>query len=90
MESKRVKLGPLDSAKRVGVENRWVYRQLKAGKMEANLAMKVSQILMNQKGMVESADTEARLAQIEERIADLVTKDSTNVVTFKKKSAFDL
>ena len=58
--------------------------------MEANLAMKVSQILMNQKGMVESADTEARLAQIEERIADLVTKDSTNVVTFKKKSAFDL
>ena len=52
--------------------------------------MKMSQILMNQRGMVESTDLETKLAQLEERIVDLAAKGTTNVVTFKKRTAFDL
>jgi hypothetical protein len=42
--------------------------------MDPTLAMKMSQILMNQRGMVESTVTENRLAQLEERLVDLATK----------------
>jgi len=66
MADKRIKLGPLNTAGAVASENRWVYRQLKAGLMEGTLAMKMSQILMNQRGMIESAEIEKRLAELEE------------------------
>ena len=90
MATKRIKLGPLNTAGAVASENRWVYRQLKAGNMEANLAMKMSQILMNQRGMVESTEIENRLAQFEERLIDLASKGNTNIVQFKKAGGFDV
>jgi hypothetical protein len=90
MEKRRIKLGPLNTAGAVASENRWVYRQLKAGNMDPTLAMKMSQILMNQRGMVESTVTENRLAQLEERLVDLATKGNTNVVQFKKAGGFDI
>ena len=74
MGNKRIKLGPLNTAGAVASENRWVYRQLKAGNMEATLAMKMSQILMNQRGMVESTEIENKLAQLEERVGGLSTR----------------
>ena len=84
MGNKRIKLGPLNTAGAVASENRWVYRQLKAGNMEATLAMKMSQILMNQRGMVESTEIEDKLAQLEERVVDLINKADANVVKFRK------
>ena len=84
MGNKRIKLGPLNTAGAVASENRWVYRQLKAGNMEATLAMKMSQILMNQRGMVESTEIENKLAQLEERVVDLINKGDGNVVKFRK------
>ena len=89
MATKRIKLGPLNTAGAVASENRWVYRQLKAGNMDQNLAMKMSQILMNQRGMVESTDTEERLGKLEERITDVLNKDA-NVVKFRKASGFEI
>ena len=84
MATKRIKLGPLNTAGAVASENRWVYRQLKAGNMEGTLAMKMSQILMNQRGMVETTDVEVRLAGLEERLTDVLASSPTNIVRFKK------
>ena len=89
MANKRIKLGPLNTAGAVASENRWVYRQLKAGNMEATLAMKMSQILMNQRGMVESTEIENKLSQLEERVVALVTNGDGNVVKFRKAQPLD-
>ena len=90
MASKRIKLGPLNTAGAVASENRWVYRQLKAGNMEGTLAMKMSQILMNQRGMVETTDVEVRLAGLEERLTDVIATNPSNIVRFKKAGGFDI
>ena len=52
--------------------------------MEGTLAMKMSQILMNQRGMIESAEIESKLDQLEERLADLINQGDGNVVKFRK------
>jgi hypothetical protein len=52
--------------------------------MDPTLAMKMSQILMNQRGMVESTDTENRLAQLEERLVELANSGDGNVIRFRK------
>ncbi|HEX2446605.1 MAG TPA: hypothetical protein VHK26_00255 [Methyloceanibacter sp.] len=91
MEKKRIKLGPLDTAGSVAAENRWVYRQLKAGAMEPNLAMKMSQILMNQRGMVETSDVENKITALEKKLTDLLNKGAgSNVVRFRKSGGFDI
>jgi hypothetical protein len=84
MADKRIKLGPLNTAGAVASENRWVYRQLKAGHMEGTLAMKMSQILMNQRGMIESTEIETKLGQLEARLVDLINNGDGNVVRFRK------
>jgi hypothetical protein len=83
MADKRIKLGPLNTAGAVASENRWVYRQLKAGLMEGTLAMKMSQILMNQRGMIESAEIEKRLGELEERMGDLGNRGDRTVIRFR-------
>jgi hypothetical protein len=82
MANKRIKLGPLDTPGSVASENRWIYRQMKVGysdptsQIDLNKLMKMSQVLMNQKGMIESSDIDARLKAFEEEMAEL--KQSQN------------
>ena len=48
MGNKRIKLGPLNTAGAVASENRWVYRQLKAGNMEGRSVTKSSSNSLHQ------------------------------------------
>jgi hypothetical protein len=58
-------IGPLDTAGSVAVENARVYKELRRGRIEPSLASRLSQILINQRVILESFDAEKRIAQLE-------------------------
>jgi len=65
MPQQRKRIGPLDTAGSVAVENAKVYKELRRGRIEPSLASRLSQILINQRVILESFEAEKRLAQLE-------------------------
>ena len=65
MASQRKRIGPLDTAGSVAVENAKVYKELRRGRIEASLASRLSQILINQRVIIETWEAEKRIAQLE-------------------------
>jgi actin-like ATPase involved in cell morphogenesis len=61
----RKRIGPLDIAGSVAVENAKVYKELRRGRIEPSLASRLSQILINQRVILESFEAEKRIAQLE-------------------------
>ena len=64
MPQQRKRIGPLDTAGSVAVENAKVYKELRRGRIEPSLASRLSQILINQR-VIESFEAEKRIAQLE-------------------------
>ena len=64
MPQQRKRIGPLDTAGSVAVENAEVYKELRRGRIEPSLASRLSQILINQR-VIESFEAEKRIAQLE-------------------------
>jgi hypothetical protein len=61
----RKRIWPLDTAGSVAVENAKVYKELRRGRIEPSLASRLSQILINQRVILESFEAEKRIAQLE-------------------------
>ena len=53
MRDQRKRIGPLDTAGSVAVENAKVYKELRRGRIEPSLASRLSQILINQRVILE-------------------------------------
>jgi hypothetical protein len=65
MTDQRKRVGTLDTAGSVAVENAKVYKELRRGRIEPSLASRLSQILINQRVILESFDAEKRISQLE-------------------------
>ena len=65
MTDQRKRIGPLDTAGSVAVENAKVYKELRRGRIQPALASRLSQILINQRVILESFDAEKRITQLE-------------------------
>ena len=65
MAGQRKMIGPLDTAGSVAVENAKVYKKLRRDRIEPSLASRLSQILINQRVILESFDAEKRISQLE-------------------------
>ena len=90
MTQKKYRIGKLDSAGSIASENRKIYCLLRRGRIDGPLASCLSAILVAQKGIVESSETEQRMNKIEEKLIDLINKGgNTNVVQFRKAGPFD-
>ena len=58
MAAQRKMIGPLDTAGSVAIENAKVYKELRRGRIEPSLALRLSQILINQRVILENFDAE--------------------------------
>ena len=85
MKQRKFRIGKLDSAGSIASENRKIYCELRRGKIDGALASRLSAILVAQKGVIESSETEAKLDLLEEKLAELLAKDAS-VVRFKRTS----
>jgi hypothetical protein len=65
MTQQRKRIGPLDTAGSVAIENAKVYKELRRGRIEPSPASRLSQILINQRVILESFDAEKRIQQLE-------------------------
>ena len=65
MAAQRKMIGRLDTAGSVAIENAKVYKELRRGRIEPSLASRLSQILINQRVILESFDAEKRIQQLE-------------------------
>jgi hypothetical protein len=65
MANQRKRIGPLDTAGSVASENAKVYKELRRGRIEGSLASRLSQILINQRVILESWDAQKRIEQLE-------------------------
>ena len=65
MANQRKRIGPSDTAGSVAVENAKVYKELRRGRIDPSLASRLSQILINQRVILESFENEKRIAQLE-------------------------
>jgi len=52
MAGQRKRIGPLDTAGSVAIENAKVYKELRRGRLEPSLASRLSQILINQRVII--------------------------------------
>ena len=90
MTQKKFRIGKLDSAGSIASENRKIYCELRRGKIDGPLASRLSAILVAQKGVIESSETEAKLVEVENKIAELLNQGvGGNIVKFKKAGPFD-
>ena len=80
MSQQRKRIGPLDTAGSVAVENAKVYKELRRGRIEPSLASRLSQILINQRVIIETWEAEKRIAQLE---ALLESSGNGKVIPFK-------
>jgi hypothetical protein len=64
MEGQRKRIGPLNTAGSVAVENAKVYKEPRRGRIDPSLASRLSQILINQRVILESFENEKRIAQL--------------------------
>ena len=58
MAGQRKRIGPLNAAGSVAVENAKIYKELRRGRIEPSLASRLTQILINQRVILESFDTQ--------------------------------
>lgn len=65
MAGQRKRIGPLDTPGSVAIENAKVYKELRRGRIEPSLASRLSQILINQRVILESWDASKRIEQLE-------------------------
>jgi hypothetical protein len=65
MKDQRKRIGPLDTAGSIAIENAKVYKELRRGRITPALASRLSQILINQRVILESFQNEKRIEQLE-------------------------
>ena len=65
MANQRKRIGPLDTAGSVAFENAKVYKELRRGRIDPSLASRLSQILINQRVIIETWNAEKRIAELE-------------------------
>jgi hypothetical protein len=65
MAGQRKMIGPLCTAGSVAIENAHVYKELRRDMIEPSLASSLSQILINQRVILESFDAEKLISQLE-------------------------
>ena len=65
MADQRKRIGPLDTAGSVAVENAKVYKEPRRGRIDPSLASRLSQFLINQRVILEIFENEKRIAQLE-------------------------
>jgi hypothetical protein len=83
MTEQRKRIGPLDTAGSVAIENAKVYKELRRGRIEPSLASRLSQILINQRVILESWDATKRIEQLESLLEKAA---SGKIVPFKRPS----
>jgi hypothetical protein len=83
MTERRKRIGPLDTAGSVAIENAKVYKELRRGRIEPALASRLSQILINQRVILESWDATKRIEQLESLLEKAA---SGKIVPFKRPS----
>ena len=83
---KKYRIGKLDTAGSIASENRKIYALLRRGRIDGPLASRLSAILVAQKGILESSETENRLAKMEGRLVDLLNQMPGNIVKFQRKA----
>jgi hypothetical protein len=65
MAQQRKRIDPSITAGSVAIENAKVYKELRRGRIEPSLASRLSQILINQRVILESWDAQKRIEQLE-------------------------
>jgi hypothetical protein len=80
MTGQRKRIGPLDTAGSVAIENAKVYKELRRGRIEPSLASRLSQILINQRVILESWDATKRIEQLE----SLLERAGGKIVPFRR------
>ena len=65
MAQQRKRIGSLDTAGSVAIENAKVYKELRRGRIDPSLASRLSQILINQRVIIETWEAEKRMAHLE-------------------------
>jgi hypothetical protein len=83
MTGQRKRIGPLNTAGSVAIENAKVYKELRRGRIEPSLASRLSQILINQRVILESWDATKRIEQLESLLEKAA---SGKIVPFKRPS----
>jgi hypothetical protein len=65
MKDQRKRIGLLNTAGSIAIENAKVYKELRRGRITPALASRLSQILINQRVILESFQNEKRIEQLE-------------------------
>jgi hypothetical protein len=70
MAVKRIRISKLETLKQVAFEHALVYREFKRGKIEPSVASRRSQILVNQKAILEAAAYGQEIAEIKQLLLE--------------------
>jgi hypothetical protein len=70
MPGHRIRVDRLENAGQIAHENAKVYKMLRRGQITATLARTLSQILLNQRVIIESFEAQKRIEQLEELLTN--------------------
>jgi len=79
-EQQRKRIGPLDTAGSVAAEHAKVYKEARRGRLDPSLASRLSQMLLNQRVILETWEAEQRMATLE---ATLEARGNGKLVALK-------
>jgi hypothetical protein len=82
-QRKRWRIGRLDTVGSVMTENGKVYKELRRGRIDPALASRLSQILINQRVIIETAEAEKRIAELESALETALLARPSNVISLK-------
>ena len=83
MKNKRIRIGRLDTAGGIAYEHAKILKMLRRGMIEPALASRLSQMFVNQRTLLEAADAENRMTELE---AALETAQSGKVLSFRGRA----
>ena len=81
-KQKRIRIGRLDTAGGIAYEHAKILKMLRRGLNDAALASRLSQMFVNQRTLMEFADSEKRIAELEALLE--AKNDIRNVVQLKR------
>jgi hypothetical protein len=81
MTAKRIRIGRLDTAGGIAYEHAKILKMLRRGLIEPSLASRLSQMFVNQRVLLEAADAEKRIAELE-----ALLEVKTNVIPLKARA----
>jgi hypothetical protein len=81
MTAKRIRIGRLETAGGIAYEHAKILKMLRRGLIEPSLASRLSQMFVNQRVLLEAADAEKRIAELE-----ALLEVKTNVIPLKARA----